>query len=64
MGVSRIWRMQKGDMMLELNQFNEKSVDNFCGKGEEVRARKQEKTIECKDLNETTSREDIWTALK
>ncbi|CAD7081211.1 unnamed protein product [Hermetia illucens] len=69
--VSRIRRTQKGDLMLELNKSADKSADNFRGKVEsvlgeeaEVRARKQEIVVECKDLDEVTSREDICAALK
>ena len=57
--------------MLELSKSADKSADNFRGKVEsvlgeeaEVRARKQEIVVECKDLDEVTSREDICAALK
>ncbi|CAD7089637.1 unnamed protein product [Hermetia illucens] len=69
--VSRIRRSQKGDLMLELEKSPGKTVENFFGKvekslGEEaqVRARKQELVIECKDIDEITTKEDIRDALE
>ncbi|CAD7085341.1 unnamed protein product [Hermetia illucens] len=68
--VSRIRRSQKGDLMLELKKSPGKTVENFLGEvekslGEEaqVRARKQELVIECKDIDEITTKEDIRDAV-
>lgn len=64
-------RTQKGDLMLELNKFSAKSAGSFRGQVEnvlsyqaEAKTRKQETTIERKDLSKVTSWEHICVALE
>lgn len=55
--------------MLELNKFRKKIVDSFRSQvvkvqKAEVEARKKEIPIECKDLDEVTSWEDVCVVLR
>lgn len=69
--VNRIRRSQKGDLMLELHKSNDKTAEKFLGQVEkslgqqtEVRVTRPEVTLECKDIDEATTKEDVRTALK
>ncbi|KAL9883232.1 uncharacterized protein ACN427_010668 isoform 2-T2 [Glossina fuscipes fuscipes] len=68
--VQKIRRTQKGELLLQLNQSGEKAeelraaVGSFLGGEAEVRCLKQRKMVECKDIDEVTTREDISSALK
>lgn len=61
------------DLMLDLSNASEKSVDCFRSQVEkvlgeqqatEVKARKQKIVTECQDLDQITSRKDICVALR
>ena len=69
--VSKIRRTQKGDLMFELKKSSVGKTDDFrnqvlnsLGENVAVRSQKHEIYIQCKDLDEVTSREEICTALK
>lgn len=57
--------------MLKLDKYSENSAHSFhgqiekvLGKQGEVKSRKQGAIIECKDLDEVTSRKDVCFALR
>lgn len=68
--VTRIRRSQKGDIVLELTRGTDKKgadykvkVKNALGDHAAVRTISQESTIECRDLDEITDKQDICMAL-
>ncbi|XP_037816100.1 uncharacterized protein LOC119606605 [Lucilia sericata] len=67
--VSRIRRTLKGDLLLEINPANKQSVDQFQAKVEKsvgqqanIRTSRQMTVIECKDIDEITTKSDICEA--
>ncbi|CAD7081162.1 unnamed protein product [Hermetia illucens] len=69
--VNRIRRTQKGDLMFELKRSSVGKTDDFrtqvknsLGENAAVRAQKHEIYLQCKDLDEVTSKEEICIALK
>ena len=68
--VSKIRRTQKGDLMFELKKTSLGKTDGFrtqvknsLGENVTVRTQKHEVYIQCKDLDEVTSKGEICTAL-
>ena len=68
--MCRIRRTQKGDLLLEINANSKESVKEFQGKVEksiglqaDISARTPEIVIECKDIDEITTKLDISNAL-
>ncbi|KAI8117567.1 Gag polyprotein [Lucilia cuprina] len=69
--VRRVRRTQKGELLLEINSYNKDETVEFnelVGKSlagsAEIKTKISETLIECKDLDEVTTKEDICTALK
>lgn len=69
--VNKIRRSQKGDLMLEIKSSNGESVESFnekIGKSLEgqvdIMTRRNEMIIECKDMDEITTKGDICVALE
>lgn len=69
--VARIRRTQRGEMLLEFNRNSNKRSSDFrelvkttLGEQANVRALSQEITLECRDLDEITTEEDIRQALE
>lgn len=68
--VTKIRKTQKGEMLLQLNTVGEadnaryrEMVENVLGNEAEVRALTHEVTVECRDLDEITTREDVSKAI-
>ncbi|KAL7732543.1 hypothetical protein ACLKA6_019178 [Drosophila palustris] len=68
--VSRIRRTQQGELLLQLNISGEDTsafktlIGETLGETAEVRSLSHRVTIECKDLDEITTEEDIMDALR
>ncbi|XP_033252813.1 uncharacterized protein LOC117192268 [Drosophila miranda] len=68
--VARIRRTQKGELLLQLNKSGEETetfkslVANTLKEHAEVRSLSHRVTVECKDLDEITTTEDICEALR
>ncbi|KAI8120523.1 hypothetical protein CVS40_8204 [Lucilia cuprina] len=67
--VSRIRRTQKGELLLEINTNDQASVDLFRGQMKksigpkaDIMTRRQETIIECRDIDEVTTKDDIRNA--
>ena len=67
--VSRIRRTQKGELLLQLNEAGAKtteakeSISAALGTHAEVKALTHKTTIECKDIDEVTTKEEIRDAI-
>ena len=67
--VSRIRRTQKGELLFQLNHTEvnaaefQKTISEALGTRAEVKALAQRMTIECKDIDEITTKEDISAAI-
>lgn len=68
--VSRIRRTQKGDLLLEIKAGNEDIVEKFqekmeesIGKQADIKTRKQEVRVECRYLDEVTTKEELCNAV-
>ena len=68
--VSRIRRTQKGELLLQLNEAGaktteaQKSISEVLGTNAEVKTLTHRMTIECKDIDEVTTKEEICTAIR
>lgn len=68
--VSRIRRTQQGELLLQLNISGEDTsafktlIGESLGETAEIRSLSHRVTIECKDLDEITTEEDIMNALR
>lgn len=67
--VTRIRRTQKGDLLLELQKGEKLPLENLqiqveksIGEVANIRSRQHETTIQCRDLDEITTREEICQA--
>lgn len=70
-GMVSVSRTKKMDVVLKLNRYSEKSANHFhsqvesmAGEKAEVKARKQKVVIECTELDESTSRQNICVELR
>ncbi|KAI8118185.1 Retrovirus-related Pol polyprotein from type-1 retrotransposable element R1 [Lucilia cuprina] len=68
--VSRIRRTQKGDLLLEIKATSKEAVGIFqeqvkrsIGSQAEIRTHERKICVECRDIDEVTTKEEICTAL-
>lgn len=68
--ISSIRRTQKGDLLLQLKETGENAVDftnsigEVLGQDAKVRTLTHRTTIECKDMDEVTTKDEICSAIK